>query len=130
MIILPGMRKAILCAFVLGGALKFFVFDLMIAEGKSMEPSIKPGTVLVVSRLVYGFRFPWMKTYLVRWALPKPGDVVIFHAPGNGIAVKRCQETAEEHFMAIGDNGPLSFDSRSYGPVPVDHIIGKALGVK
>ncbi|MDR1287311.1 MAG: S26 family signal peptidase [Treponema sp.] len=124
------MRRAVFCAFILGGVLKFFVFDLMIAEGKSMEPSIRTGTVLVVNRLVYGFRFPWMKTYLVRWALPRPGDVVIFHAPGSGVAVKRCVEIAEGHFMALGDNGPLSFDSRSYGPVPVDCIIGKALGVK
>ncbi|MDR0602327.1 MAG: S26 family signal peptidase [Treponema sp.] len=124
------MRKAILRALALGVFLKFFVFDLMIAEGKSMEPSVKPGTVLVVSRLVYGFRFPWMKKYLFRWSLPKPGDIVVFYAPDDGIAVKRCREIVEECFMALGDNGPMSFDSRSYGPVPVDHIIGKALGVK
>jgi signal peptidase I len=130
MIILPGMRKAVLGAFILGLFLKFFIFDLMIAEGNSMYPSVKPGNILVISRLVYGFRLPWMKNYIVRWSAPKEGEVVVFYTPSGGLAVKRCMEITEGYFMALGDNSPQSFDSRSYGAVPADHIIGKVLGVK
>jgi signal peptidase I len=124
------MRKAVLGAFVLGLFLKFFIFDLMIAEGNSMFPTIKPGSVLVINRLVYGFRLPWMKNYIIRWSVPKEGEVVVFYTPSGSLAVKRCTEIAEGYFMALGDNSPQSFDSRSYGAVPADHIIGRVLGVK
>ncbi|MDR2371102.1 MAG: S26 family signal peptidase [Treponema sp.] len=124
------MRKAVLGAFVLGLLLKFFIFDLMIAEGNSMYPSIRPGSILVISRLVYGFRLPWMKNYIVRWNAPKEGEIVVFYTPSGGLAVKRCVEITGRYFMALGDNGPQSFDSRSYGAVPADHIIGRVLGVK
>jgi signal peptidase I len=122
------MKKAILGAFVLGLFLKTFIFDLMIAEGNSMSPAIPSGTVLVINRVVYGLRLPWMKTYLCRWAAPKTGEVVVFYTPSGGLAVKRCGEITGEGFMALGDNKLQSYDSRSYGPVPADNIIGRVLG--
>jgi type IV secretory pathway protease TraF len=33
-------------------------------------------------------------------------------------------------FIAYGDNSPHSYDSRFYGPVSTNNIIGKALGIK
>ena len=96
-----------------------------------MEPAIHSGTVLVINRLQYGFRFPGRKGYLVQWSAPKPGDVVIFHTPEGGIAVKRCIGLDDGGgFFALGDNNLHSYDSRSYGPVPVKNIIGKVLGRK
>lgn len=121
----------IAAAFVAAMVIKFFLFDFMIAEGRSMLPAIKPGTVLVVSRVAYGFCLPWSDTYLLRWSLPKSGDVVVFATPPGEIAVKRCvQIIGEGFFFALGDNSLESYDSRSYGPVPVDHIMGKVLGVR
>jgi signal peptidase I len=125
------MTKAVAGAFIAALIMKFFLFDFMIAEGSSMSPSIKPGTVLVVNRLVYGFRLPWSGEYLVRWSAPEPGDVVIFYTPQGMIAVKRCGEVlGTGEFVALGDNSLQSFDSRSYGPVRTDSIIGKVLGIK
>ncbi|MDR2027977.1 MAG: S26 family signal peptidase [Treponema sp.] len=122
---------AIVAAFAAAMVIKFFLFDFMIAEGRSMLPAIKPGTILVVSRAAYGFCPPWSNTYLLRWSLPKSGDVVVFATPLGEIAVKRCGPvTGEGLFFALGDNSLESYDSRSYGPVPVDHIIGKVLGVR
>jgi signal peptidase I len=123
--------RAILLAFTVALGMKLFLFDFMIAEGSSMSPAIQPGTVLVISRLRYGFRFPGSRFYLLRWALPVPGEVVVFYTPEGTIAVKRCAALAEGgEFIARGDNSAQSFDSRSYGPVPADHIIGKVLGIK
>lgn len=111
--------------------MKLFVFDFMVAEGNSMNPSIRPGTVLLISRLRYGLRLPGSQSYLVRWDMPAPGEVVVFYTPEGTIAVKRCAGLTEgERFIALGDNGAQSFDSRSYGPVPVNNIIGKVLGIK
>ena len=125
------MRKAVLGALVFGMFIKIFLFDLMVAEGSSMLPAIKPGTVLVISRLVYGFRVPWKDRYLLRWAAPNEGDVVVFYTPSGDLAVKRCGETGDGgEFMALGDNSLQSYDSRSYGPVSPDRVIGKVLGVK
>ena len=125
------MAKAILGAFVTAAIIKLFLFDFIIAEGNSMEPAIQSGTVLVVNRLQYGFRLPGNGGYLVRWSAPRQGDIVVFHAPSGGIAIKRsCMDTGDGNFMARGDNSLQSFDSRSYGPVSADNTIGRVLGVR
>ncbi|MDR1637653.1 MAG: signal peptidase I [Treponema sp.] len=125
------MNKAILWAFVTAVAMKLFLFDLVIADGSSMEPAIRPGNVLVVSRLAYGFRLPWARSYLWRWSAPGIGDVLVFYTPEGQRVVKRCAGFAGMgEFIALGDNSLQSYDSRSYGPVDTDNIIGKVLGVK
>ena len=121
--------KAILGAFIAALIMKFFLLDIMIAEGQSMYPDIKPGAVLFVCKVYYGLRFPFTGTYLVQWRFPKVGDVVVFYTPLGEIAVKRCGEIIHgESFYALGDNALHSYDSRSYGPVSNKNIIGKVLG--
>ena len=120
--------KAVILALAAAFLLKIFFFDFMIAQGSSMEPSIKNGRILIISRLRYGLRLPWMQGYLVRWANPKAGEVVVFYTPSGELAVKRCIALDEWGFVAQGDNVNVSYDSRSYGAVPVDNIIGKVLG--
>jgi len=123
--------KAILGAFIAALLMKFFIFDFMIAEGHSMYPAIKPGKILLVCKVFYGIRLPGSGYYLVHWRVPREGDVVIFYTPLGEIAVKRCGEILSGRvFYALGDNSSLSYDSRNYGPVPNDNIIGKVLGIK
>jgi signal peptidase I len=111
--------------------MKFFLFDFMVAEGRSMMPAIKSGTVLLVVRLAYGFRLPGAAGYLLRWSEPKAGDVVVFLTPAGDTAVKRCgARSGDDMFFALGDNDRESYDSRFYGPVSMDRIIGKVFGVK
>lgn len=125
------MTKAVLGAFACALVIKLFLFDFIIADGDSMEPAIRSGSVLVVNRLQYGIRFPGRSGYLMRWAEPKQGELVIFYTPSGDIAIKRCASLAGKgQFIAQGDNSLRSYDSRSYGPVPVDAIIGKVLGKK
>jgi signal peptidase I len=120
--------KAVLLAITAALVLKLFFFDFIIAQGHSMEPAIQNGAVLIVSRLRYGFRLPWQQNYLLRWARPKTGEVVVFYTPTGELAVKRCSSASGDSFYAEGDNGLASYDSRAYGPVPADNIIGKVLG--
>jgi len=121
--------KAVFLAIATAFILKLFFFDFIIAQGHSMEPSIKNGAVLIISRLTYGIRLPWRQEYLIRWAQPKPGEVVIFYTPMGELAVKRCTGlTGGGSFFAEGDNDLASYDSRAYGYVSVDNIIGKVLG--
>ena len=105
-----------------------------------MEPAIKSGSVLIISRLRYGLRLPGAQKYLIQWAMPKQGEVLVFYTPSGEKAVKRCAAmpgsgvltgdaaAVNKNFYAQGDNGLASYDSRAYGPVPVDNIIGKVLG--
>ncbi|MCL2193036.1 MAG: signal peptidase I [Treponema sp.] len=125
------MGKAIFAAFMTAVVIKLFVFDVVIAEGNSMEPTIRSGSVLIVNRLQYGFRFPGQKGLIVQWANPREGDVVVFFTPMGYVAVKRATSLLEGGmFMAEGDNYQLSYDSRSFGPVSVDAVIGRVLGIR
>ena len=111
--------------------IKLFLFDFMIAEGHSMMPVIWPGKILLVYKLSYGIRLPGSGNYIIRWSTPKTGDIVIFITPFGEIAVKRCGELFfGDSFYALGDNSDHSYDSRSYGPVPIDNIMGKVLGIR
>jgi len=126
-----ALVKAISGAIITALVIKIFLFDFMIAEGHSMVPVIKPGTILLVCKVFYGIRVPGSGNYLARWGSPKPGQVVVFYTPLGEIAVKRCREIVPGNkFIALGDNTSQSYDSRSYGAVPYDNIIGRVLGIK
>ena len=123
--------RAILGAVLAALIIKFFLLDFMIAEGHSMVPAIKPGAILIVCKVFCGIRLPGSGSYLVRWGIPKAGDVVVFYTPLGEIAVKRCDKILPDNeFYALGDNASQSYDSRNYGPVPYNNIIGKVLGIK
>jgi len=120
--------KSVILAIIAALVLKLFFFDFIIAQGHSMEPAIKDGSVLVVSRVAYGLQLPTNR-YLFRWGKPKIGEVVVFYTPSGEIAVKRCTIVEKDGlFYAEGDNSLASYDSRSYGFVLADKIIGKVLG--
>ena len=124
-----ALGKAILGALITAMLIKSIILDIMIAEGHSMSPAIKPGAIILVCRVFYGIKLPGSGAYIARWGTPKPGDLVVFHTPLGEIAVKRCGEILGKNaFYALGDNSPQSYDSRSYGPVPYNNIIGKVLG--
>ncbi len=145
--------RVVTTAFLAAVLLKVFVIDFMIAEGRSMQPIIKPGTVLIINKAAYGIRKPFVGGYILRWATPRAGELVVFTSPDGRSAVKRCAsgpgdalgDTASfstfagyksddlvppGNFIAIGENRPESWDSRNYGFVPVNVTIGKVIGLK
>lgn len=128
----PRTARVIIAAFAAVLLLKVFVVDFVIAEGNSMLPTVQPGTVILVNRIAYGVPSPFGASYLLRWALPKAGDIVLFHAPDGRLAIKRCgpYDGEASTFFALGDNPAQSQDSRNYGPIRVDAIIGRAVGLR
>jgi signal peptidase I len=121
--------KAILLAFIAALVIKLFILDFMITEGNSMVPAIESGAILTVYKASYGIRLPGSSIYILEWGRPKEGDVVIFYTPAGEIAVKRCGESLSDGFFYVfGDNSYQSYDSRNYGPIPKNRIIGRVLG--
>ncbi|MDR0512819.1 MAG: S26 family signal peptidase [Treponema sp.] len=124
-------ERAILLALIAALLIKIFVLDFMIADGYSMSPAIRPGAVLFVCRVFYGIRLPSTGEYLIKWRMPRIGEVVVFYTPMGDVAVKRLGRILPGGmFYALGDNAPQSYDSRNYGPVPKRNIIGRVLGVR
>ena len=74
-----------------------------------------------------------------RW--PRRGSIVVFREPGTGIlAIKRVAahpgdrvriaagilHLASDEAWLLGDNRAVSLDSRRYGPVPLEALVGRA----
>jgi len=93
----------------------------------SMAPTLLAGDRIIVTRCL---------------AAPRRGDVVVFHAPLTGeLMVKRVAGVPGEvmeagagrtvvvpadSYFVVGDNRQDSFDSRHWGPVSRDLIVGRA----
>lgn len=76
-----------------------------------MEPAYKAGSKL----------FVW------RWFFKlKEGDIVVAKDPrGNRLVLKRIRKIGKGKYFLVGDNLKKSTDSRHFGAVGRDHIIGK-----
>jgi len=131
-----NILRPILAAIFLAAVIKFFVIDVAFVDGPSMRPTFDDGQLVVVLRVAYGLRLPQgLGGYLVRWADPSPGDVVVAENPKTGAPiVKRVawsrrgsSEDGQLDLWLLGDNPPDSLDSRSYGSVPVENVAGRVL---
>ncbi|HLM70057.1 MAG TPA: S26 family signal peptidase [Thermoplasmata archaeon] len=95
---------------------------------RSMSPTLLPGDCLYVDPGAY------------RTRLPERGDLVILHDPVDAqrLLAKRVAFVAGEYpypdaemlaprtVFLLGDNLVASRDSRSFGAVPVERIVGRA----
>ncbi len=93
-----------------GGALPFGLVDV---AGPSMVPTLREGDQL-----------------LVRYGAPiRPGAVVLFRHPFQQdlLVVKRAVERRAGGWWLLSDNRPVDSDSRSYGAVPDELVLGRVL---
>jgi type IV secretory pathway protease TraF len=96
-------------------------------EEESMAPALAPGDWLLLDPASG------------RW--PRRGSIVVFREPDSGIlAIKRVAagpgdrvrisagllHLGPDEAWLLGDNGAVSLDSRRYGPVTVDALVGRA----
>ena len=85
-------------------------------EDESMRPTLEPGDYVLVNRWAYRVR------------PPRRGDLVVVRDPelSDRFLVKRVSETqASTQIHLEGDNAGVSRDSRAFGAVPLDRIVGK-----
>jgi signal peptidase I len=125
--------------------LKEFVIGFYKVPSNSMAPSIHSGDLIIVSKLAY--KFAGLKVFE-----PDIGDVIVFK--NENINLKRILAKPEdkiyfdkikiykkkpkdiivdslllnkEEYFVVGDNRAKSYDSRNYGAIQYDSIIGKML---
>ncbi|HEX8001186.1 MAG TPA: nickel-type superoxide dismutase maturation protease [Mycobacteriales bacterium] len=77
-------------------------------NGVSMIPTLAPGEWVVVRRT----------------RTPAPGSAVVVKRPDRYV-VKRAVRVADGGWWVEGDNAAASDDSRTFGPVPADAIVGE-----
>lgn len=99
-------------------AFKFSPIFRFKVQGNSMEPAFKHGSRVLVSRLAY---------ILVD---PEADEIVVFKHPKESIhAIKRIKEVSGEGYFVVGDNLEHSTDSRHFGRIKKEHIIGKVIEI-
>ncbi|TXT43206.1 MAG: hypothetical protein FD137_1913 [Spirochaetes bacterium] len=128
-------RAVLLIAFSLAAGvftLRFFFIDLALVEGRSMEPSLSHGDVVVLLKAAYGLKSPGGR-YLFSWSRPRTQELVAVRKPGDSnIVIKRVSyvlmdSTVGYSVFVLGDNLYESIDSRDFGTVPMNNILGKVL---
>ncbi len=86
--------------------------------GNSMLPLLSPGDTVLVDLAAY------------RVAAPRPGDLVIAQHPlqPDVRLVKRIESVVPgPQYVLKGDNPSESTDSRAFGAVTAQHIVGKVI---
>ena len=171
--------KSFLIAIVLAVIIKTSIVEAYKIPSASMEDTLLIGDFLIANKFKYGARLPVVNWQLPAFRDPKPGDVVIFKWPGDGVTnyIKRCVavggQTVEikdkilyidgkvfpnpemskftrpvvsrppsgdntrdnygpvvvprDCYFMMGDNRDNSYDSRFWGVVHKDLILGEAM---
>ncbi len=73
--------EALLTAVLLAFFIRSFVVEPFKIPSKSMVPTLLVGDHIFVNKFIYGLRIPWTKKWLVHFAEPKRGDVIVFIYP-------------------------------------------------
>ena len=94
--------------------MRFPIKVYRVAE-QSMEPTVPEGSYAVVNR--------WSSRFA-------RGDIIVLRSPEDGLAlIKRIDRFIGDRIFALGDNKAKSRDSRTFGAVRKQDIIGKVLFV-
>lgn len=147
--------ESVVIAVILAVLIRIFVFSPFYIPSGSMEPTLQVGDRIIVSKISYRFTEPHRGDIMVfkypldperdfvKRVIGIGGDVVLMQ--NNKLYINGDQvneeylpanmtyddfgplEIAEGHYFMVGDNRNNSDDSRNWGLVSEDKIVGKAV---
>jgi signal peptidase I len=135
-------RQGCLGVLILGLAcslLFYFNFHTVVVSGHSMDPTLHSGQRLLVSKafwLVGSIRDKDIVVtdsnpdgYIVKRVYKMGGETVdSYNVPHNYSFVDQGPyKVPDGQIYLLGDNRPVSDDSRSFGPVPMNRVLGKVI---
>jgi signal peptidase I len=148
------LLETILPALLIALLINVFVGQATRVEGQSMEPNLYSEQRLVVEKLSYRFHGPQRfdivvlkmpnqgRELLIKRVIGLPGETVEIrdgqvYIDGNLLAEPFTDRSTHPghnskvivpplHIYVMGDNRDRSNDSRSFGPVPIENVIGRA----
>ncbi|MEO7795981.1 MAG: signal peptidase I [Thermoanaerobaculia bacterium] len=132
-----ALARSVLVALLLALFVRAFLLEVVSVPSESMVPTLVPGDQVVVNRFLYsGPRFGLLPRRPV-----ERGDVLLFRPPFDRRLkfVKRCAGLPGDWedggvlppgvLWMEGDARLLSFDSRRFGPVPDEDVLGRVVAV-
>ena len=90
--------------------MRIFPLKFFKVKGRSMEPSLFEGDYVLL-RLTKNV---------------KTGEIVVFERNGHEI-IKRVSRIQDESLWVLGDNPKYSTDSRAYGWIERERVVGKVI---
>jgi nickel-type superoxide dismutase maturation protease len=91
--------------------LSFPVLGVAVVRGRSMEPTLREGDLLLVR---YG-------------VAPRPGQLVVVRLPDRPVAVKRVTRRTADGWWVERDNPSEGVDSWLVGAVAEEDVLGRVL---
>lgn len=143
--------QVVLPALVLALIIHLFLAQATVVYGRSMEPNLSESQRLIIDKLSYRFHsprrndivvlsIPTMNEMLVKRVVGLPGETIEIH---NGVVYVNNQELEEQfqhnlsdydtvpvtlgplNYFVLGDNRTNSNDSRVFGSVKREYIVGR-----
>jgi len=91
------------------------MLKLLKITGDSLTPEYQNGDFVIISKIPFLF------------TPPSPGDVIAFRQAGYGLLIKRIQHITQNGGVNVIGSHPESVDSRVFGPVRRESILGKVI---
>jgi signal peptidase I len=126
--------------FLLAFAIYFqFTFQTVVVSGESMLPTLKSGQRVLTSKAywlvgpikqkdVVVLRDDGPTGYIIKRVYKMAGEIVDWSLVPETFDFRQGEfRVPEGNIYVIGDNREVSEDSRKFGPVPLDKVIGKVV---
>ena len=147
------LAESLLSALAIVLVVNLFLAQATRVEGQSMEPNLHPSERLIIEKISYRFTPPHRgdiivlrrpdraSVPLIKRVIGLPGETVEIkdgnvYVDGESLCESYLNQTTlgnmsrllvpEGHVFVLGDNRRASNDSRAFGVVPFDDIVGKA----